>query len=206
MNDRWLFSCAHVWQDMKVVWRLSVMNTSENPTFAAQIQLIKMRYMLMIVAVSFLAACGSHNHEHAEGTAEATDTAATNAGWYGEEFEMAEAISGVEMAKLMSDSSNNEFIVAGTIQECCQKKGCWMKVDMGDGEAMRVTFKDYGFFVPLDAAGSTMTMKGVAMYDTLSVDYLKHLAEDANASQEEIDAITEPELALVFEATGVHIK
>ena len=39
-----------------------------------------------------------------------------------------------------------------------------------------------------------------------NVDYLKHLAEDANASQEEIDAITEPELALVFEATGVHIK
>ena len=161
----------------------------------------------MIAAVSFLAACGSQNHEHAEETAEATvDSTASNAGWYGEEFEIAEAISGVEMAKLMNDSSNNEFIVEGTIQECCQKKGCWMKVDMGDGESMRVTFLDYGFFVPLDAAGSTMTMKGVASYDTLNVDYLKHLAEDANASQEEIDAITEPELALVFEATGVHIK
>jgi hypothetical protein len=191
---------------MKVAWRLSFINVTENSTFAAQIQIIKMRYLIMMVAVSFLAACGSHNHEHAEGTEATADTTATNAGWYGEEFEITEAISGVEMAALMNDSSNNEFIVEGTIQECCQKKGCWMKVDMGNGEAMRVTFKDYGFFVPLDAAGSTMTMKGIAMYDTLSVDYLKHLAEDAKASQEEIDAITEPELALVFEATGVHIK
>ncbi len=166
-----------------------------------------MRYLLMIVAVSFLAACGSHNHEHAEETTEtAADSTAANTGWFGEEFKITESVTPAEVPGLMNDSSTNEFIVEGTIQECCQKKGCWMKVDMGDGESMRVSFKDYGFFVPLDAGGKTMTMKGVAMYDTISVDYLKHLAEDANATQEEIDAITEPELALTFEATGVHIK
>jgi len=166
-----------------------------------------MKYLILSVAVTFLAACGSHNHEHANETTEASaDTTATNAGWFGEEFEITEAIAASEVAGLMNDSSNNEFVVEGTIEECCQKKGCWMKVDMGNGESMRVSFKDYGFFVPLDAAGSTMTMKGVAMYDTISVDFLKHLAEDANATQEEIDAITEPELALTFEATGVHIK
>jgi hypothetical protein len=71
---------------------------------------------------------------------------------------------------------------------------------------MRVSFKDYGFFVPLDAAGSSIIMKGIAMYDTIDVDFLKHLAEDAKATQEEIDAITEPELAITFEATGVLIK
>jgi len=27
-----------------------------------------------------------------------------------------------------------------------------------------------------------MTMKGVATYDTIDVDFLKHLAEDANAN------------------------
>jgi hypothetical protein len=51
-----------------------------------------------------------------------------------------------------------------------------------------------------------MTMKGIAAYDTIDVDFLKHLAEDAGQTQEEIDAITEPELALTFEATGVLIK
>ncbi len=118
---------------------------------------------------------------------------------------MTETIAASEVAALMNDSSENEFIVSGTIEEVCQKKGCWMKIAMGDGESMRVSFKDYGFFVPLDASGRTMTMKGVAAYDTIDVDMLKHLAEDAGQSQEEIDAITEPEFALTFEATGVMI-
>ncbi len=148
-----------------------------------------MKYLIPIITIALLTACGSHEHDHGDASQEtAADSTEVKTGWFGEEFEI------------------NEFIVEGTIQECCQKKGCWMKVDMGNGESMRVSFKDYGFFVPLDAGGSTMTMKGVAMYDTISVDFLKHLAEDANATQEEIDAITEPELALTFEATGVHIK
>lgn len=166
-----------------------------------------MKYILSIIAVAVLASCGSTQQENAE-TAETQteESIVENTGWFGEEFELAEAIAPAQVAEMMSDSSNNEFIVEGTIEECCQKKGCWMKVDMGDGESMRVSFKDYSFFVPLDAGGRTMTMKGVAQYDTISVDFLKHLAEDANATQEEIDAITEPELALTFEATGVYIK
>ncbi len=164
-----------------------------------------MKYIIPIFSVLLLAACGGQtstgNHDET-----AADTVAANTGWFGEEFEVTETVTPAEVAALMNDSSTNEFIVEGTIQECCQKKGCWMKVDMGNGESMRVSFKDYGFFVPLDAGGRTMVMKGVAMYDTISVDFLKHLAEDANATQEEIDAITEPELALTFEATGVLIK
>lgn len=163
-----------------------------------------MKYLIPIIAVAMLASCGSQNNAENETATE--ETVAENTGWFGEEFEIAEAITPADVPSLMNDSSTNEFIVEGTIQECCQKKGCWMKVDMGNGESMRVSFKDYGFFVPLDAGGRTMTMKGVASYDTISVDFLKHLAEDANASQEEIDAIVDPELALTFEATGVLIK
>jgi hypothetical protein len=166
-----------------------------------------MKYFIPVVAIALLSACGSHEHENTDSTtSEQTEETAPKTGWFGEEFEITETVSASEVPALMSDSSSNEFIVEGTIQECCQKKGCWMKVDMGDGESMRVSFKDYEFFVPLDAAGKTMTMKGLAMYDTIDVDMLKHLAEDAGQTQEEIDAITEPELALTFEATGVHIK
>ena len=157
-----------------------------------------MKYLIPIVSLFLLSACGGQTVE--------SESAEENTGWFGEEFELAETVTAAQIAELMNDSSANEFIVEGTIEECCQKKGCWMKVDMGNGESMRVSFKDYGFFVPLDAAGKSMTMKGVATYDTIDVDFLKHLAEDANATQEEIDAITEPELAITFEATGVLIK
>lgn len=92
------------------------------------------------------------------------------------------------------------------IMSCCQKKGCWMKVDLGDGEEMRVTFKDYGFFVPLDATGMDVIMEGKAYYDTTSVEMLQHYAEDAGESPEAIAEITEPKLELAFEATGVLLK
>ena len=156
-----------------------------------------MKYLLTILAIGTLAACSSQPTE---------ETTESNTGWFGEEFEYTETIPASAVAGLMNDSSTNEFIVEGTIEECCQKKGCWMKVALTEDESMRVSFKDYGFFVPLDAGGKTMVMKGIASYDTIDVDFLKHLAEDANATQEEIDAITEPELAITFEATGVLIK
>ena len=42
--------------------------------------------------------------------------------------------------------------------------------------------------------------------ETQTVDWLKHKAEDAGKSQEEIDAITEPEVKVSFMADGVIIK
>ena len=79
-------------------------------------------------------------------------------------------------------------------------------LDLGDGKEMRVTFKDYEFFVPKDAAGSLAIVEGVASMDTTSVEELKHYLQDAEASQEEIDAVTEPEYNYAFEAIGVIIK
>ncbi len=96
--------------------------------------------------------------------------------------------------------------VEGEIVEVCQKKGCWMTVKKDDGSVVRVTFKDYGFFVPKDAAGKWVVMEGVAFYDTLSVATLQHYAEDAGKPAEEIAKITEPEYKITFEAEGVIIK
>ncbi len=96
--------------------------------------------------------------------------------------------------------------VEGEIVEVCQKKGCWMTVKKDDGSVVRVTFKDYGFFVPKDAAGKWVVMDGIAFYDTLSVATLQHYAEDAGKPAEEIAKITEPEYKMTFEAEGVIIK
>ena len=47
------------------------------------------------------------------------------------------------------------------VKEVCQKKGCWMKVDMGKEEAM-VRFKDYAFFMPKDISGKSIIAEGKA--------------------------------------------
>ena len=102
------------------------------------------------------------------------------------------------------DTINLKF--TSKIKDVCQKKGCWMVLNIGSNKMMRVKFKDYGFFVPKDAAGKTIIIEGVAFSETTSVATLRHYAEDAEKSQEEINKITEPETEIAFEAHGVILK
>ena len=81
-----------------------------------------------------------------------------------------------------------------------------MTIDLGNDELMRVKFKDYGFFVPKDAAGKTAIMQGVAKNEIVGVDELRHLAEDAGKPEKEINAIDKPTQELTFVAEGVIIK
>lgn len=90
------------------------------------------------------------------------------------------------------------------VKAVCQNKGCWMRMDMGENEAM-VKFKDYGFFMPKDLAGSDVIVEGVAFVEEMSVEEQRHYAEDAGKSQEEIEAITEPKRTLSFISSGVLI-
>lgn len=91
------------------------------------------------------------------------------------------------------------------IVEVCSKKGCWMTLDMDGENQVMVKFKDYGFFMPLDAEGEVV-VNGIAYVEETPVDELRHYAEDAGKSKEEIEAITEPKLEYKFEADGVLLK
>jgi hypothetical protein len=125
---------------------------------------------------------------------------------FGEKVDPTTAIPMVEMMKQMQSKEQMSTTVEGKVSSVCQAKGCWMKLETGNGETIRVTFKDYGFFVPKDLAGSTVIIKGEASVKVTSVEELRHYAEDAKKSKEEIEKITEPKRELVFEADGVLIK
>ena len=99
-----------------------------------------------------------------------------------------------------------ETRVTGIVEDVCQAAGCWMKITTAEGKSMRVTFKDYGFFVPKDIAGKTVTFEGIAKKTETSVAHLKHYAEDAGKSAAEIAKITKPEYAITFEADGVIVE
>ncbi|MGL4632326.1 MAG: DUF4920 domain-containing protein [Leadbetterella sp.] len=95
--------------------------------------------------------------------------------------------------------------VSGEVESVCQMSGCWMKLKMADGSSMRVSFRDYGFFVPKDIAGKTVIIEGTPKVKTTSVKELQHYAEDAGKSKEEIASIIEPKTELTFVADGVLI-
>jgi len=129
-----------------------------------------------------------------------------SSGNFGEPISKKGAISAKKLPQKLEKSEAVDIKVKGVITEVCQAKGCWMTLDLGDDELMRVKFKDYGFFVPKDAAGKTAIIKGVATKEVIGVDELKHLAEDAGKSEKEINSIKEPKEELTFLAEGVIIK
>ncbi len=124
---------------------------------------------------------------------------------FGDKIKLDGAIEGASFLKQIDGKDSLITKISAPIVNVCQKKGCWMNVDLGDGKQMMVRFKDYGFFVPKDADGKTAVMDGVAFREVLSVDMLRHYAEDAGKTKEEIEKITEPETRLSFEASGVLI-
>jgi len=126
--------------------------------------------------------------------------------YFGDTISEDDAIEASLLDSVMKDKDRMSIKVSGTISEVCQRKGCWMNVDLGNNQTMTVRFKDYGFFVPKDAAGKTVVIDGEAFHDTVSVADLQHYADDAGKTQEEIAQITEPEISLSFEARGVIIK
>jgi hypothetical protein len=104
----------------------------------------------------------------------------------------------------VGDTLNVKF--ASNIKEVCTKKGCWMKLPLNDLEETMVTFKEYGFFMPLDAKDREVILEGKAFVKETSVAELQHYAEDAGKTKEEIAQITIPKKEFAFEANGVLMK
>ncbi len=171
------------------------------------------KILFFLAATALVSACKNSTNQNEEKAQEETDSLAVettesqmDVTFYGDTINDEGAISTAKLAALMAENDSVPVKLVGTVNSSCQKKGCWMKMDIGNGEEMRVSFKDYGFFVPKNLNGETAIVDGYAFVDTIDVDFLKHLAEDAGKSEEEIAAITEPEVSVNFVANGVIIK
>ncbi len=103
----------------------------------------------------------------------------------------------------IGDTLNSKM--TAKINEVCSQKGCWMTLDLDGEHEVMVRFKDYGFFMPLNAEGDVV-VHGKAYVSETSVEELRHFAQDAGKSEEEIAAITEPKRTYSFEADGVLLK
>lgn len=93
----------------------------------------------------------------------------------------------VELEALLANPELHDgktVTMTGKVRKACERKGCWMEIALSDKAAgVRVTFKDYGFFVPLDSAGATARIEGVVKVTELS---------DKTASHYESEGATVP--------------
>ena len=128
---------------------------------------------------------------------------------FGEKFKVNKVLTNKELLKKYKTIKKGDSLTVqfqSNIKSVCKKKGCWMNMDLTGDEVSFVKFKDYAFFVPLNADNSEAIVSGKAFVDVVSVDELKHYAKDGGKSKDEIAKITKPEVTYSFLADGVYIK
>ncbi|MCD8529049.1 MAG: DUF4920 domain-containing protein [Chitinophagales bacterium] len=153
---------------------------------------------LSIIFSSLLFACKQQNKE--------ANSATEDLEYFGKPITLDGAIASNAFFDNFTDGDSVEMKLTGQINKVCKKKGCWMTINLPENQELLVQFKDYGFFVPLNADGRTATIEGWAFKEVRPVEELKHYAFDEGKTQEEIDAITEPEVSYSFIADGVILE
>ncbi len=128
---------------------------------------------------------------------------------FGEKITPDDALTQEEMLQKFQNMKPGDTVdvkFASNVNSVCKAKGCWMKLDLNPTTQAMVKFKDYGFFVPMNAENSKAIVHGKAFVGEIPVEELRHYAEDAGESEEEIAAITEPETTYNFVADGVLLQ
>lgn len=103
---------------------------------------------------------------------------------------------------LNTTGQSKELKVVGKVKEVCKAEGCWVRMETSEGSIL-VKMKDHSFLVPVELEGKTIVAEGIATFKETSVAQLRHFAEDAGKSKEEIEKITEPKKEIVFQAKGI---
>jgi len=156
-----------------------------------------MKNTIMLLACFVLVSCGKSESKY---------SALKVVGNYGEEISTEGAISTADMLIKLGEADSLVVKIESEILATCTMKGCWMNLVLENGEEMRVTFKDYAFFVPKEGMkGNLAVIEGVVKRTITDMATLKHFAEDAGKSEVEIAGITSDKEEVTFEATGVVI-
>lgn len=160
-----------------------------------------MRSVIYVAAFLVLTACGNSEHKKVE---ERVEIRAYGPG----KVDMDKAISVEQLfSAFKPEKGEQEFTFTGELTEVCSTAGCWVKVDRGGGESLRVRFKDH-FTIPTKTKpGTKAYIHGIAYMDTIPVDLQQHFArDDERKSEKEVAKITEPAYEFSFEADAILFK
>ncbi len=120
----------------------------------------------------------------------------------GAAFTLQQSVTLDEVANKAQEYAQKTVLIKGKVSGVCQAKGCWMTIsgDQATSKA-RITFKDYGFFVPFDVKGKDALVEGVVQVKELSEAERNHLAQDAKKPVAEI-----PKVELRIIASAVELS
>jgi hypothetical protein len=157
----------------------------------------KQRRMRSLFALVFVAACSGSAPE-----APATPGVKK----LGEPIAAGAATSLASVVATPDAFAGKSILTEGFVRQVCQRKGCWMEIaatNAPEAAGARVTFKDYGFFVPKTSAGSQARLEGVVEVRTIEKAHVAHYeSEGAHVAAKQADGSAR-ELTIV--AKGVEL-
>lgn len=165
--------------------------------------------LVRILALGLLVAVGACKTEAPAAKAEAAPpapSAAVARKAFGAPLVGATAVALADVLKSPDKFADQSVLVEGEVRRACTRKGCWMELSEAQDPAApgcRVTFKDYGFFVPTDSAGSKARVEAKVESKLLKPALVTHLEEEGAKFADKAADGSAHEVRLV--ATGVEL-
>ena len=121
---------------------------------------------------------------------------------YGAPVKAAKPVSLEAAIKQLANANSANVLVESKVEKICVVKGCWMGLVNNTGD-VRVTFKDYAFFVPPSLIGKTVVVEGKLEKVTMTLEETKHYVKDAGGDP---STVTSPRVEYRIVASGVEVR
>lgn len=150
--------------------------------------------------------------EHAEhgaghGDGRPGPLAAGETGHYGAPFRDGSAPMSLASAIETCAGTGQICKVEGSIERVCQRAGCWFTLAAPDvPRTVRVSMRNYGFFVPRNTPGATVVLEGTLEAVEVPQEVVQHYADDEAAlTGSAAPQVTGPEQTYAFTIDGAQI-
>ena len=88
-----------------------------------------------------------------------------------------ESVPLVALADVGAGNVGETVRIEARVSQVCKNKGCFF-IAVDGNTMVRVSFKDYGFFVPTDVSGKTLMFVGEVTEKEMTKEEAEHLAKD----------------------------
>lgn len=126
---------------------------------------------------------------------------------YGEPIKLSTTVTLEQAIANYSSSKNTQtgkigpILIQSKVSSVCESKGCWIGLKSG-AYNVRVTFKDYKYFVPISLRGKNVKIEGFLEEKLLTIEESKHYVKDAGGNP---DQVTAPHSEYRIVASGIEV-
>ncbi|MEM6819115.1 MAG: DUF4920 domain-containing protein [Pseudomonadota bacterium] len=134
-----------------------------------------------LVLFSMQGAIADHGHDDAIRLSEPVEVTDTHETFGSVLPEVDSELSLGDVMAAPADFVDADVQITTKVKQVCQKKGCFFVAQQGE-HLVRVSFKDYSFFVPTDISGKTVTLHGQLVAHEMTEEQAAHFNADAGDS------------------------